>query len=73
MKAKHLAKILLENPEAEVITQEYMGDNFFVSIEHAQLHQKGTLMPKPVRSATGAVGNQARCKVDVIYIGRTER
>lgn len=73
MKAKDLAKILLQNPEAEVVIQEYMGDNFFVSIEHAELYQKGSKIPNPVRSGTGAIGNPGNCKVDVIYIGRTGR
>lgn len=73
MKAKELAKILLQNPEAEVITQEYIGDNFFVPIDYAKLHQKGSKLHNPVSSGTGAVNSQGKCIVDVIYVGRTER
>lgn len=73
MKAKQLAEILLQNPNAEVITQMYMGDDFFVPIDHAELHKKGTTIQNPVRSASGAITNNGKCNVDVIYIGRTER
>lgn len=73
MKAKELAKILLQHPEAEVITQEYIGDDFFVSIEHIELYKKGSKIKKPVRSNTGAIESTGKCRVDVIYIGREER
>lgn len=73
MKAKELAKFLLKHPEAEIITREYLGDDFFVSIEHAALHQKGTKIPNPVRSSTESIGQHGTCKVDVIYIGSSKR
>jgi len=42
MKAKELAKILLENPEAEVVNYQYMGGYTpLVSIHKAVFEEKG--------------------------------
>lgn len=73
MKAKELAKFLMQHPEAEVVTETYIGDDFIVDINHAQLYQKGTKIEYTRRSFSDKVETCGKCKVDVIYIGREGR
>lgn len=40
MKAKELAKILLENPEAEVIFKQYVGIEIVADVKSAQFYSK---------------------------------
>ena len=68
MKAKELAKFLLQNPEAEVVFLEYAGVEVYSSVEYATLIQKGNQMPQNAMSNSGAVGNTSRTKRDVVYL-----
>lgn len=72
MKAKELAKFLMQHPEAEVITEQYLGDHFIVDINHAQLYTKGSSIEHSPRSFSNQV-QDGKCKVDVIYIARESR
>lgn len=71
MKAKDLAKLLMQHPEAEVVIDEYAGLHYTVDVNVAVLHTKGTHLPDFHNSGTNAVQNNGKCKVDVVYLGRT--
>lgn len=68
MKAKHLAKILLQNPEAEVVIDDYIGFNTINDIKSATLYQKGSVLENPKSSVTGSVSKTGKCNVDVIRL-----
>lgn len=60
MKAKDLAKFLLEYPEAEVVIHKYIGVDIVTEVQSAQLYSKGSHI------------NEDRfrhsCKTDSIYL-----
>lgn len=68
MKAKQLAKILLQNPEAEIIIDQYVGANVLVSVNEAKLFKKGSNVKHIDYSRTDVVDKTGKCKVDVIHI-----
>lgn len=73
MKAKSLAKFLMQHPEAEIVTEMYVGDDFMVDINHVQLYTKNMNIEYTRNSLTDNVSRTGKCKVDVIYIGRESR
>ena len=74
MKAKELANFLMQHPEAEVVTETYIGANYMIKVDHAQLYSKGQTIEKTRHSAiSGIVEEKGKCKVDVIYVGREGR
>lgn len=69
MKAKELAKFLMNHPEAEVVFAEYIGTDTIVDVRSATLFEKGKSIPGGTGySRTGAVNDTAKCKQDVIFI-----
>ena len=68
MKAKDLAKFLLQHPEAEVVSDVYVGCHVVATVESAQLFSTGDTIPGTRITNTGAVKNDGECIVDVIYI-----
>lgn len=60
MKAKELAKFLLENPEAEVVIHKYIGVDIVTEVQSAQLYNKGSHI-KEDRFCHS-------CKTDSIYL-----
>lgn len=74
MKAKELAKFLMQHPEAEVVTETYIGANYMVKVDCAELYSKGQTIPKTRHTAiSGIVEEKGKCNVDVIYLGREGR
>lgn len=60
MKAKELAKFLLEHPEAEVVIHKYIGVDIVTEVQSAQLYSKGSYIKEDrFRHA---------CKADSIYL-----
>lgn len=75
MKANDLAKLLLANPEAEVIFSDYVGVEVFQDVKSATLFKKGSIMNLPVHtllSNSPAINNFRKCKSDIIYLSRDE-
>jgi hypothetical protein len=70
MKAKDLAKILLENPEATVVFDEYIGcDTPVVDIGNVEVYKKGQKIQNFDGSCSKAVNyKDATCKTDVLRI-----
>lgn len=68
MKAKQLAKILLQNPEAEVVIDDYIGFKTINDIKSATLYQKGLVLENSHSSVTGSVSKNGKCNVDVIRL-----
>lgn len=58
MKAKELAKFLLENPEAEVIFKQYVGIEIVTEVKSAQLYSKGQYINDV----------DHKCKVESVYL-----
>lgn len=74
MKAKELAKFLMQHPEAEIVTETYLGANYMVKVDSAQLFSKGQTIPKTRHTTiSGIVAEKGKCNVDVIFVGREER
>lgn len=73
MKAKDLAKFLMQHPNAEVVAEIYLGDTGIIGIEHAKLYTKGSAIESVNRTYSDVITNNGKCKVDVIYIGHEDR
>lgn len=70
MKAKELAKFLLQHPEAEIVIDVYIGTDVVTTIEEAVLVPKGKSYPGFHDTYTPVINKAGTCKVDVIKLSR---
>lgn len=73
MKAKQLADFLLQHPNAEVVSEHYIGHTAIVNLDHVELFQKGRILPSVNTSYAVSVTNNGKCNTDVIYISHESK
>lgn len=72
MKAKELAALLLQHPEAEVICEKYTGVEPLMSVTDIKTYNKNAPVHDFNHSATDMVSSKGYCKTTVIIL-KTEQ
>ena len=72
MKAKELAVLLLQHPEAEVICEKYIGVESLMSVRGIETYNKNAPVHDFNHSGTDVVSSKGYCKTTVIIL-KTEQ